>query len=211
MTTFLRTRRFRGDVRQGLSSRDVKEEIVKLGNKHFVGGVSKLSRRIMSFMNHANWRIKLGNMMRNSVFRLLHRYILLQSRPTLPNPPRYLGSQQNNRTQPRWHNQRRHSGLQLSTYRDHVVVYQRINSCSRRRRILGSSPAAKLRIGHLFLRLQLNLANGFNGTWKKWAAAVLVLSIEAAVTSYNMRFSLSLSHEDGFIWLSGTVLQHNVL
>ena len=54
MTTFLRTRRFRGDVRHGLSLRDVKEEIVKLGNKHFVGGVrvSKLSRRIMSFMNH---------------------------------------------------------------------------------------------------------------------------------------------------------------
>ena len=52
MTTFLRTKRFRGDVRHGLSWRDVKEEIVKLGNKHFVGGVSKLSRRIMSFMNH---------------------------------------------------------------------------------------------------------------------------------------------------------------
>ena len=113
-------------------------------------------------------------------------------------PPRYLGSQQNNRTQPRWHNQRRHSGLQLSTYRDHVVVYQRINSCSRRRRILGSSPAAKLRMGLLVLRLQLNLANGFNGTWKKWATAVIILSIEAAVTSYNMRFCLSLSHRGWF-------------
>ena len=33
---------------------------------------------------------------------------------------------------------------------------------------------------------------------KKWATAVLVLSIEAAVTSYNMRFSLSLSHRGWF-------------
>jgi len=51
MTTFLRTRRFRGNVRHGLTLRDVKEEIVKLGKKHFVGGV-RVSCQEESFMNH---------------------------------------------------------------------------------------------------------------------------------------------------------------
>ena len=48
MTTFLRTKRFRGDVRHGLSWRDVKGEIVKLGNKHFwipEGGTGRLVTR----------------------------------------------------------------------------------------------------------------------------------------------------------------------
>ena len=44
MTTFLRTRRFRGGVRHDFNLRDVKEEGVKLGNKHFIGGLENLQR-----------------------------------------------------------------------------------------------------------------------------------------------------------------------
>jgi len=102
MTTFLRTRRFRGGVRHDFNLRDVKEEESNLAKSQFVGGVSKLTKKNHVIYEFRELKNKVGNMIRNSVFQFLHRYFLLQSRPTLPTPPPlFRVSQRPNRNQPR--------------------------------------------------------------------------------------------------------------